>query len=69
VIGGMPILRENDVRKPLGETVDDRNYLVAARNRKRAARAEIVLNIDHKENVARPGHHAAHLVTQYCAKG
>jgi hypothetical protein len=48
----------------LGETVDERNHFVAARNRKRAAGAEIVLNVDHKENVALPGCHAAHRVTR-----
>src|SRR5579884_1317412 len=69
MIGGMPILRQNDVREPSGEAIDDRNHLVAARNRQRAARAEIILNIDYKENVALPGSHAAHRAPQYCKNG
>ena len=58
----MPILGQDDVWKPSGESIDDRDHLIAARNRKSAARAEIILNIDHKQNVAVATCHAAHLV-------
>jgi hypothetical protein len=56
----MPVLGQDDVREPAGETVDDRNHLVAARNGKRALRAEIVLNIDDEQNVMFAGRFVAH---------
>src|SRR5262249_13583372 len=66
MIGRMPILGQDDVWKPRSQSVDDRNHFVAARNRKGATRAEIVLNIDHEQNVTLATCHVAHLVTQCC---
>src|SRR5712671_2697733 len=59
----MPILGQDHVWNPRGQPVDDRDHLVAARNRESPTRAEIILNIDHQQNIALAGHHAAHLVT------
>src|SRR5580704_4529229 len=47
----MPILGQHHVAKPRREAVDQRNNFVALRNRERAARTEIVLNIDDNEDV------------------
>ena len=44
--GRMPVLRHDEMVEILGQRVDQRHHLVAAGNRKRAARAEIVLYID-----------------------
>ena len=64
MIGRVPVLGEDHVRKPAGEAVDDRDHFIAARNRKGTTWAEIVLNIDHKQNVTFVGYHTAHLVTK-----
>src|SRR6185437_14428547 len=46
----MPILRQHHVAEACRETVDDRDDLVAARHRQRAAATEIVLHVDNDEN-------------------
>jgi hypothetical protein len=47
----MPILRQHDVAEIVRKSVDDRDDLIAARHRQRAAGAEIVLYVDHDEDV------------------
>ena len=42
----MPVLRQHDVLEILGQRVDQRHDLVAARHRQRAARTEIILHVD-----------------------
>ena len=44
----MPILRQHDVLKTAGETIDDRHDSIAVGNRKRTARAEIGLHINYQ---------------------
>ena len=52
VPGRMPILRQHDIAKPCGETIDDRHHLVAARHGERPAGTKIVLHVHHDEDVA-----------------
>ena len=42
----MPVLRQHDMVVAGDQAVDRGNDLVAARHRKRAARAEVVLHVD-----------------------
>ena len=58
--GRMPVLRQHEMLEILGQRVDQRHHLVAARNGKRAARAEIVLHIDDDQRLF---HAALHAVT------
>ena len=53
----VPILGQRDMRKTRGQAIEQRHDLVAARDRKLAARAEVVLNIDDQQNVAIAGSH------------
>ena len=48
----MPILREHDVAEVFREPVDDCYDFIALRNGKCAAGTEVVLHIDHDEDVA-----------------
>ena len=50
VVARVPILREDDVGEPGGQPVDKRNDLIGARHLQRAARAEVILNIDDEQN-------------------
>src|SRR5262245_10238092 len=64
VAGGMPILRQHHVPEARCDAIDDRHDFVAARNGKLAARTEVVLDVDHQQDVAFPdrdrvGHHFA----------
>jgi hypothetical protein len=47
----MPVLGQHHVLEALAEPVHQRDNLVAAGHRERAARAEIVLHVDDEENV------------------
>ncbi len=47
----MPILRQHDVFKVFRQLVDNRHDLITARYGKRAAGAEIVLYVNHDEDV------------------
>ena len=49
----MPVLGENHMREPLCQSIDERHDLVAARDRERAAGTEVVLNVDHQQNILR----------------
>ena len=49
----MPVLGENDVLESRCDGVDDGDDLVAAGNRQRSARAEIILHVGDEENVLR----------------
>ena len=51
VVRGMPVLRKYDVLKVRSNPVDRVDYRVSIGNGKRAAGAEIVLNIGDDENV------------------
>src|SRR5262249_51350548 len=53
--GRMPILRQHHVLETAGQMIDQRHDLVAARHRQPAARAEIVLHVDHHKDVAVSG--------------
>ena len=44
--GGMPVLRQHDMFGSPDQVVDQRHDLVAAGHRQRAARTEIVLQVD-----------------------
>jgi hypothetical protein len=48
----MPILRQHDITKARGETVDDRHNFVAVRHRQCAARTKIVLHVDDDQHVS-----------------
>ena len=48
----VPILGQHHVLEARGQAVDQRHDLVAARHRKAAAGAEIVLDVDHQQDVA-----------------
>jgi len=52
VPGRVPVLRQHDMRELFREPVDERHDRVAAGNRQKAARTEIVLHVDHDEDVA-----------------
>ena len=47
----MPILRQHDMLKTVGEAIDDRHDRIAVGNRKRAAGAEIVLHINYQQQI------------------
>ena len=47
----MPVLGQDHVAEARGQAVDDRHDLVAARHGERAARAEIVLDVDDEQDV------------------
>ena len=47
----MPVLGQHHVLETPGQPVDHRHDLVAARNRKPAARAEVVLDVDHQQDI------------------
>ena len=56
--GRMPVLRHDEMVEILRQRVDQRHHLVAASNRKRAARAEIVLYIDDDQRLFHATLHA-----------
>ena len=67
--GWMPILRQYDVREPLGQPIDRRNDLIAARNRETAPGTEVVLHVDDQQNVLVADRHTPdHVGTLACAK-
>jgi hypothetical protein len=47
----MPILRDRDMPEKLRQPIDDRNDGVALTNRQSAARAEIILHVDDKQQI------------------
>src|SRR5689334_19482696 len=47
----MPVLRQRHMAEAFRKLVDDRHHSVAVTNRQRAARAEVILHVDHKEQV------------------
>src|SRR5689334_19980357 len=47
----MPVLRQRHMAEAFCKLVDDRHHSVAVTNRQRAARAEVILHVDHKEQV------------------
>jgi hypothetical protein len=51
VVFGVPILRQPDMGKAGGETVDERNDRIALRHAKRAVGTEVVLDIDDEKDV------------------
>ena len=53
--GRMPVLCEHDVLELPGQLIDDRNDLLAARNGEPAAGAEIVLDVDHQQDIFAAG--------------
>jgi hypothetical protein len=48
----MPILRQYRVLKFCRQPIDCRHDLVAARHRQIAARAKVILQVDHKKDIA-----------------
>jgi len=61
----MPILREDHMLKPPAQLVDDRYDLIAPIDRKGAAGAEVILEIDDKQNVSsRAGVHVSSLARE-----
>src|SRR5262249_52482261 len=51
VVRWMPVLGQNDVGEFFGNAVDRRHDLLPARHGQRAAGAEIVLDVDHKQDI------------------
>ena len=51
VVGCMPVLGEDDVRKMRSDVVNWGENCIAVRNGQRAARAEVVLYVDDEEDV------------------
>src|SRR5262249_57877639 len=49
--GRVPVLREYDAAKMLGETIDERHDLIATRHGQRAVGTEVVLYVDHDKGV------------------
>ena len=49
---GMPVLGERDMLEAPRQRVDGRNHPIALGDRKRAARTEVVLNVDDQQQVA-----------------
>ena len=47
----MPILRQYDVGEFCRQRVDQRHDFIAARHREAAARAKVILDVDHEEHV------------------
>jgi hypothetical protein len=47
----MPILRERDMLKAFGESVDDRYYCIAVGNRKLSAAAEVALHVNYQKQI------------------
>ena len=52
----MPILGQHDVLEPLGQPIDQRHDLVAARNCQPPAGAEVVLDVDDHQDVSIADH-------------
>ena len=50
--GRMPILCEDHAAEIFRKPVDDRHNFIAARHSHSAARTEVVLHIDHDEDIA-----------------
>jgi hypothetical protein len=48
----VPVLCHNDMRKALGEPVDDRHHLPTMWDLERAAGAKIILDVDHQKDIA-----------------
>jgi hypothetical protein len=48
----VPILRQHHVLKFCRQPIDQRHDLVAARHRQIAAWAKVILQVDHKKNIA-----------------
>ena len=48
----MPVLGQHHMLETPGQQVDHGHDLVAARNRKTAARTEVVLDVDHQQDIA-----------------
>ena len=59
---GVPVLREEDVVKEWRDSMDDGNDSVALGHGQRAARAEVVLDVNSEEDVVGGGVH----ITLYC---
>lgn len=50
----VPILSQQYMLETAGKPVDQRYDLIAARDAESGSRTEIVLNVDHKQDIARP---------------
>ena len=48
----VPVLGQNDMRKEAGDPMDDGNHFLAAWHRESTTVTEIILYIDHQQNVA-----------------
>ena len=48
--GRMPVLRHHDIRKALGDAIDNRNDLIAVLHRQAAAGQKTVLDVDHQQD-------------------
>jgi hypothetical protein len=52
MIARVPVLGQNHMAKDAGDPIDHRHHLLAARHGKSASIAEVILYIDHQQNVA-----------------
>jgi hypothetical protein len=52
VILWVPILGQNRMAKGAGDAVDHRHHLLSARYREGAPIAEVILYVDHQQNIA-----------------
>src|SRR4029079_7909837 len=52
VIGRVPVLRQDNILKALGDRIDERHDRIALFNRQTAARGETVLYVDDQQRIA-----------------
>ena len=52
MIARMPVLGQNHMAEGVGDAVDHRNHVLAARHGKCASIAEVILHVNHQQNVA-----------------
>ena len=52
MIPWVPVLGQDHVAKARGNPMDHRHHILAARHRQRPSIAEVILHVDHQQNVA-----------------
>jgi hypothetical protein len=52
MVAGMPVLGQNHMAEGVGDPVDHWNHFLAARHGQSASVAEVILHVDHQQNVA-----------------
>jgi hypothetical protein len=62
VVGGVPILGEDDVLKERSDAMDSRDYGVGIRNGKRTTGAEIILHVNNEKDILRSDLYRGHVL-------